>query len=294
MSIMRWVFLAGVGLILAGAVWASGESYGDMINEAERLWEADEYIASNQVLDKVIKMYPERADAYWRKARNNYDLLENTPREEKPDKDSLVERYREVESLGKRCAELEPQNGSCYLWVAIGMGRRGTTQGVLNSLGEIDDLEKTFLKAIELKPPYRANRGRANSLGDAYNALGQFYRVVPDWRFLQWIFGTRGDINKSVELQRKAVELEPERMEYVKELGVSLICRGNKTGSEADVSEGKKYLRKIEGLPVIKPSDIIDRKHAKELLARPQLACGYSRDEQQEVSREAYEKKEKK
>jgi tetratricopeptide (TPR) repeat protein len=293
MSIRRSLFLGAAGLVLAGGVWAFGERYEDMIQEAERHWEADKYVASNQVLDKIIRMYPDRADPYWRKARNNFDILETMPREERPDRDTLIERYREIESLGKRCAELEPQNGSCFLYEAIGMGRRGTTQGILNSLGEIDEFEELLLRAVDLKPAYRANRGKSNSMGDAYNALGQFYRVVPDWRFLQWLFGAKGDLNRSVEFQRKAVELEPERIEYVKELGVSLICRGNKTGNHEDISEGEKYLQMVEDLPVIKPSDVIDKKQVKELLASPGLACGYSRDEQQEVSREAYERKEK-
>ncbi len=266
----------------------------ELVNRAERLWLNDRYEESNRTLDDAMKLCPDRAELYWRKARNNYDILENLPRDQKPPKDVLIERYRELERLGMKCEGLAPQDGNCYLWHSIGMGRRGTTQGVLNSLGDIDEMENLLLKTIELKPPYRAENGVANAMGDACNAIGQFYRVVPDWRFLQWVFGAKGDIDKSVEYQRKAVELEPDRIEYIKELGVSLICRGTKTGSQADIEEGKKVLGKIEDIPAVKPSDIIDRQHAKDLIADPDLACGYSRDEQQEVSREAYDAKEKK
>ena len=101
---------------------------------------------------------------------------------------------------------------------------------------------------------------------------------------------TRGDLEKSVAMNRQAVELEPQRIEHVKELGLSLICLGQKRDQPEKVEEGKKILRGIAGLPVIKPSDKIDREHARMLLQDPSLACGYSRDAQQEQSREAFEK----
>jgi tetratricopeptide (TPR) repeat protein len=287
---MRW--LLALVLILPGTMYAQEKSCDELMSKAESLW-LDDYVESNKVLDEAMKVCPERAELYWRKARNHYDILEDLPREKKPPKDKLIQNYREVENLGKKCEELAPEDGSCYLWHAIGMGRRGTTQGVLNSLGDIDEMEGLLIKAIELKPTYRAEGGVANSMADACNALGQFYRVVPDWRFLAWVFGAKGDMDKSVEYQRRAVELEPQRIEYVKELGVSLLCRGEKKGSQDDIKEGEKYLRKVLELPAMKPTDTIDKDHARMLLEEHGLACGYSRDEQQEVSKEAYDKKDK-
>lgn len=293
MHYIKYLLLAIFCLLFFQGISAGEKSYDKLISEAEKLWLENDYESSNKVLDEAIKLDPDRPEALWRKARNNYDILEDIPRDKKPPKNVLVERYSEVEELGKRCWAVAPDDGNCYLWEAIGKGRRGTTQGVLNSLGEIDDLEAAFSKAIELKPQYRAENGQANALADAYNGLGQFYRVVPDWRFLQWVFGAKGDIDKSVELQSKAVEREPGRIEYIKELGVSLLCRGTKTGNNQDIEAGKNELKKIKGLKATKPTDEIDKQHAEALIADPSLACGYSRDEQQEVSKEAYDKKEK-
>lgn len=290
---IRHILVLFVTLLLPGLLYAGDKSCDELIRDSERLWLEDRYVESNRALDEAAGLCPERAEIYWRKGRNNYDILEHIPREQRSDKDALIEKYREIENLGKKCVELDPGEGSCYLWHAIGMGRRGTTQGILNSLSEIDDMEGLMLKAITLKPAYRAEDGTSNAMADACHVLGQFYRVVPDWKFLEWVFGARGDIDKSVKLQRMAMELEPERIEYTKELGVSLMCRGTKTGNQEDIEDGKRHLEKIKDLPVIKPSDLIDKEHVKELLANPGMACGYSRDEQQEVSKEAYDKKEK-
>jgi tetratricopeptide (TPR) repeat protein len=195
-----------------------------------------------------------------------------------------------VITLADKCIALEPNNGNCWQWKGIGIGRRGTTKGILNSLSEIDDLETVFLKAESLKPEYRSENGSANAMGDIYNALGQFYRTVPDWFILKTLFGARGDIDRSVEYQRKAVAREPNRIEYNKELGVSLLCYGQKKNDDKAIAEGRKYLEKVSSLPVLKNSDIVDKDHARILLKNPDLACGYSRDAQQVISKEEFEK----
>ncbi len=289
----RWI--TGMVLLLlavmAWTAWAQGpKSFADLMAEAEQLWYGDDYAGSNRVLDEAIKQYPNQAESYWRKARNLFDQEEAIPRDQKPPKDELVKRYREVEALAAKCMALAPQDGNCTLWKGIGLGRRGSTQGVLNSLGEIKDLEAVMLKTIALKPTYRAEQGKASSLADAYAVLGQFYRVVPDWRILSLLFGARGDLDKSVAMNRKAVELEPKRIEHNKELGISLICSGQKRGRAEQIEAGKKILRGVADLPVLKPSDKIDQEHAKMLLADPSLCCGYSRDAQQEQSEDAFKK----
>jgi tetratricopeptide (TPR) repeat protein len=291
MQLQKIIMFMALGSLFAQSSMAQDKTCDELVGMAERLWLQDNYEQSNKVLEQAMRLCPDRAEVYWRKARNNYNIMEHIPRDKKPAKNILVDKYREMENLGKKCADLDPDQGSCYVWQAIGMGRRGTTQGVLNSLAEIKDMEGLLLKAIYLKPSYRAEGGRSNAMADACTALGQFYRVVPEWKFMEWLFGAKGDIEKSVKLQRIAVDLEPHRIEYVKELGLSLICRGTRRGSNADIEEGIKYLEKIAELPAIKPSDLIDKDHAKDLIAHPDMACAYQRDKQQDVSIETYKEK---
>jgi len=281
-----------VALVFSGGLAsAQDKSCDDLLKEAEAIWLKHDLEGSDKALEEAKKKCPDNAEVYWRLARNEYDRIEEIPRDQKPPKDKLIERYRGVETLAQKCIDLAPKDGNCYQWLGIGMGRRGTTQGILNSLGEASDLEKTFLKAEKLAPQYRSENGAANSLGDVYTALGQFYRVVPEWLCvigLKQIVGTCGDLGKSVEYQRKAVAREPERVEYAKELGVSLICHGQKKDQPEEIEEGKKILKDLQSLPEIKRVDPIDKEHAKQLVEDPSLACGYSRDAQQEQSKDAY------
>ena len=292
-KIVAIFFAAGLALFALSAP-SQDKSCDQLIKESESVWLEHDYDGSDQALAKAKKLCPERAEIYWRLARNEYDRIEDIPRDNKPGRDELIERYRGVEALGKKCIELAPENGDCYLWQGIGMGRRGTTQGILNSLAEADELEDLFLKAESLKPPYRSQNGAANSMGDTYTALGQFYRVVPGWLCyfpFKQMFGVCGDVGKSVAYHRKAVALEPRRIEYSKDLAVSLLCHGQKEDNTAEIEEAKKILKDLQSWPEIKKTDPIDKQHAKMLLADPSLACGYSRDAQQEQSKEAFEEK---
>jgi hypothetical protein len=279
-------------LLPAAGSWTQEKSCDELMKEAEAKWLPRDYDGSDQVLEEAKKVCPERAEIFWRLCRNEYDRIEDLPREQKPGRDELIKRYRGIEAWADKCAELDPKDGNCPFWKAVGMGRRGTTQGILNSLSEAKDLEKVLLHAESLHPQYKSENGAANTMGDIYNALGQFYRVLPEWLCtfgIKQIVGVCGDLDKSVDYNRKAAAREPKRIEYQKELGVALLCRGQKKNRPEDVEEGKRILAGIQSLPDVKATDPIDKKHAQEILAEPKLACGYSRDAQQEQSQDAYQ-----
>ncbi len=268
----------------------------EMIQQAEQLWMASKFDESDKLLDESMKKCPKCSDAYWRKSRNIYDRIESMPRDKKPTKDELVKSYIEMADLSKKGYEVDENCAPCYLFYGAGLGRRGTTQGVLRSLFLGEDVEQAWLKSIELKPTYRSADGANNTLSDTYYALGMFYRVVPEWLCyfpLKQLVGTCGNKEKSIECQRKAVEIEPGRVEYRKELGISLICHGQKYDKPDEIEEGKKILKDTQTMPEVKPYDYIDKQHALMILNDPSLACGYQRDRQQELDKEAYEKQQK-
>jgi hypothetical protein len=294
------------GIILGFAVcllWtvslvnAREKSCHELVQESERLWLEDKLDESDELLGAALKICPNRAELYWRKARNEYVRLEAIPRDKKPDQDQdiLIQRYQAVEALADKCIELDGEDGICWLFKGAALGRLVTTQGALGSLFLIDDMEAAWLKAEELKPQYRSKDGAANALGGTYYALGMFYRVAPEWLCyfpLKQIFGTCGSLEKSILYQRKAAALEPTSIAYNKELAVSLLCHGQEYGEPGEIGEAKKILKELQSYPELNPSCKIDKDHARMILEDPSLACGYQRDTQQEVSKEAYEKNE--
>jgi len=295
---IRWilVFLFMGLFLMVSMATADEKTCDELIAEAEQLWDDHQFNESDKRLDEAIKLCPKLAEAYWRRGRNIYDRLEAIPRDQKPEKDELIRQYTELESYADKCIESDENNANCWLWKGVGIGRRGTTQGVLKSLFMASDVENAWLKADDLGLTYRSKGDKKISkCGNSY-ALGMFYRVVPEWLCLfpfKQIVGTCGDLNKSVQWQRKALACRPETIEYNKELAVSLLCHGQKYDKPEEIEEAKKLLISLQSLPEIMPFDKIDKEHAKMLLADTSIACGYQRDKQQEQSQEAYEKQQK-
>ena len=100
----------------------------------------------------------------------------------------------------------------------------------------------------------------------------------------QIAFGIRGDINKSIDYCSKAYELDPTRIDIVKEYAISLITRGINKRNNIDIEKGKDYLRKIPSLPMRFKTDPIDIEHSRLLISDINLCPGYSRDQQQDIS----------
>jgi len=288
--IFLWIL---VGLLFSVSIaMADKKSCAELIAESEKLWADDKFDESDKRLDEAIESCPKMAEPFWRKGRNIYDRLESLPREQKPEKKELIRQYQEVETLADKCIELDEKDAQCRMWKGVGIGRRGTTQGVLKSLFMASDVEDTWIKAESLGLTYRSEDGTSISkCGNSY-ALGMFYRVVPEWLChfpLKQIVGTCGDMKKSVEYQRKAFACQPDDIQINKELAVSLLCSGQKNDKPEEIEEAKKLLIALQSLPEIRAFDKIDKGHAKMLLADISIACGYQRDKQQEQSKEAYD-----
>jgi hypothetical protein len=292
-----------IGLILSGLLMgllftfsiamADEKSCNELIAASEKLWAANQFDESDKSLDQVMESCPKLAEPYWRKGRNIYDRLEKIPRDQKPEKKELIRQYLELEALADKCIELDEKDAQCRMWKGVGIGRRGTTQGLLKSLFMASDVESTWLKAESLGLTYRSEDGTSISkCGNSY-ALGMFYRLVPEWLChfpLKQIVGTCGDLKKSIEYQRKAFACQSDDIQITKELAISLLCHGQKYNQPEEIEEAKKLLIALQSLREIRPFDKIDKEHAKMLLEDISLACGYQRDKQQEQSKEAYDK----
>jgi hypothetical protein len=271
---------------------ADQKSCNELIAESEKLWAVQQFDESDKRLDQVMKICPKMAEPYWRKGRNIYERLEKIPRDQKPEKKELIRQYREVETLADKCIELDEKDAQCWLWKGVGIGRRGTTQGVLKSLFMASDVENAWIKADSLGLTYRSEDGTSNAKCGIRYALGMFYRVLPEWLChfpLKQIVGTCGDLKRSVDYQRKAIACLPTAIDINKELGVSLLCHGQKYDQPEEIEEGKKLLIALQSMPELEPFDKIDKEHARMLLADISLACGYQRDKQQEQSKKAYD-----
>ena len=218
-----------------------------------------------------------------------YEIGEKLDAHKSEDKDRKIEIYDTMMVIANEGIRRAPDKGECYFMRGLANARRATTKGVFSELFTAKQIETDWLVSVDRTSDYTTPNGE-NLQASSCIALGVYYRLCPTFFMLKWIFGISGDLDKAVTYCTRAYILDSTRIEIVKELGVALITRGLDRNNNADIEAGKEYLRKVPTLPLRLQTDKIDIQHSKMLLNDISLCPGYSRDEKQDVSEEAFKK----
>jgi tetratricopeptide (TPR) repeat protein len=246
-----------------------------------RLWsegidleQKEKLLESAQRYELIVAAVPEESFTYWRIARNYWRYGEGLAAEAK---DERVRFFELAEDWAARGIAVDPQCAACMLWKFVAMGRQATTKGLMTAVGNVREMERMLRQGIELQPEDADFPGNS-TLGNLYYAGAVFYRVIPDWFWLKWFVGVRGDKGRALEYIREAVELAPVRVDYQVELGAVLLCLGGEKRQPETVEEGMQVLEAARHLDPFLSTDHLDLSHAKILMDHPDTACGYSRD----------------
>jgi hypothetical protein len=228
-------------------------------------------------LREAMALRPDDPAPYWMMARLRYLSLEGGAAS--LSRSDRIAGYEEAERWADEAVARAPGRAEGYLWQAIAHGRIATSAGAVNLalrgwLGGRGPrwLEETMRKAVSLPEDFRFFG--FSTRADALHALAQFYRLAPTGWYMQLV-GTRGNLDRAIELSRESVALQPVRIEYRKELAVELLCRA----APGDAAEAQGQLEALQAIPAITPLDRIDQAHAEALPATPTAdVCTYSRD----------------
>ncbi len=241
----------------------------------------DLLLESARYYEQIVSEVPEEAYTYWRIARNYWRVGEGRGNEQAEMPEAVkVERlhyFELAEQWASRGLSIDAECAPCMLWKFVSMGRQATTRGLLSAMKDAREMDWLLRRGIELEPTHQDFEGN-NTLGNLYYAGSVFYRVVPDWFWMRWVAGVRGDKARSLSYARRAVELSAIRVDYRVELGASLLCYGTSNRDDEAIIEGKAVLKRAQGLDDYLPTDHLDKSHARILIDQPELACGYSRD----------------
>ncbi len=272
-----------VGLVAAAAFalelpepTAASPHYDLEVLYGERKFDEGLALAKTQVAAT-----PDDVDLYWHICRFMYEKGETIPKSDKAfDKLAWY-----TEMLDWATKGLAKKPGDPHLLFAQGLanGRYGTTRGVLSTLFLADDIERDWLTTVNSGYTYRSMGDMEVLPCDVYTGLAVFYRLVPDSWLVEKIAGTRGSIAKSLEFIEKSDQCFGGRIAVVKELGLTQICYGQRMDDDTYVAKGLGTLGRGAGIPVEDETDAIDKRHIGQLLADTSLACGYSRDGQQDL-----------
>lgn len=257
--------------------------------EVARLWarglqleDEHRFVESSQVWEEVVRRVPRQSHTYWRIARNYLRQGQMTPADQV---DEQRKYYALTEEWANRGLKVDSQCAECYLYKFAGLGRKIFLGNIVAAARHASELAELLDRSIALQPQYRDNEWNSE-LGNLYYAASAFYRVLPDWRWLKWVIGVRGDKERALQYSRKANEISRGRVDYHLALGASLLCVGHDENRKELVDEGLDVLRQIPNLPVHMETDDRDRVIAKVLAAQPERACGYTHHDYIDVDKE--------
>jgi hypothetical protein len=249
--------------------------------ELELLYHEHRYEEGLERTDALIAANPDDLELVWHKVRFMFEVGERLERTDTSmDKESW---YQSMATISEAGLAKDPDHAHLLFGKGVAMGRLGTTRGVLASLGMATPIEQAWTQCMESDYRYRSIAGEEMLPCDCAHALGMFYRLVPDSWIVELISGTRGSLQKSMEMQEWANQCKPDDISIEKELGVSQLCLGQKKDDTEMITAGRANLLHLATLQARTPSDTTDQEHARKLLLDPKLACEYSRDGQQDL-----------
>jgi hypothetical protein len=229
------------------------------------------YAEARNLLNSAIAEAPggkERAELYWREAREILELGDAAEADKKPQA-SILALFTEGEGYADKAIAADPQNDQGYFWKSANMGRWGQVKGILDSLSKAAPMKDLLVREIALNP----------ERSDPYFVLGQLYREVPGWPV------SFGNIDAAVSLGRKAVEMRQGQVQagtekeivysFYNELAKSLYKRDWSAAKRVSEQKAKKAKLPAAGTPLEKGSlyeadsdlqNMSDREEAKALV----------------------------
>ena len=253
------------------------QSYDLAIEAARRFEAVSEWVGATATPD----VDPYR-HAHWRTARSQWlaaDCLE------------LAERKRRREHLSRaiefsdRGLAADPKCAPCMLWKFNAMGRLQQIDGLFSGARNVKMMAQLLDRAIELEPDFREG-DRSSTLGNLHYVSAIFYRVLPDWFWLKWIIGVRGDKQRALEHARIALALHGSRIDYQVEVGSQLSCIGAMEKDPERLAEGRQALLEATTMRAENLDDSREIAAAQLMITTPKKACSYAGAEWVEIDQD--------
>jgi hypothetical protein len=223
-------------------------------------------------------------DPWWRAARCEWLGAEILPLE---DKERRIAHFTRAEALAAEGLAAEADCAECMLWKFTSMGRLRTTRGLIAGLRGTGEMAALLERGIALAPTQRDSVDNS-TLGNLHYSSAIFYRVVPDWVWLGWLLGVRGDKERALEHARTALALHPARLDFQVEVGSQLLCLGSAEDAPDRFAEGRRILTGLLGAPTHSIRDERQVQAAAIMLEAPEKSCGFTGDAWLEIdAREA-------
>jgi len=257
-SCSRWRFpfltFAILMLLAFSLVFAQTGKLRTLLDEAEKLHDANDYNGTMLKLREAEKIDKNNPEVLWKIARAYFDFSDQEPDNEEVQKKNLYPGFE----YAKRCVEIAPNIAGGHQYYAILIGRIGEIEGTKQKIKNSYAVKEHTLKAIELDPDEPGN----------YHVMGRWHFALADLSWIERqiasiIYATppKASFEEAEKYFLKAHELEPDDVRHVLWLG--------KTYIELDKEDqAKKMFETVLKMKAESDSDKAMQNEARELLKK--------------------------
>lgn len=240
-----------------------------------------------ELMETVSAQEPQWIDGYWLVTDLAFQLGASFT--DPKDHDFARSVFVKGKKSAEKCLEKQKNNPLCKLLLGASMGKIASIDGILSSLKNAKLVNRLWIEVTESS--YNHAFSESSSLqGNARYALGMFYRLVPDFFLMDWLFDVRGDINKSIAYHREAIQVDPPNPCNKIMLAASLLCSVQGKTSTPIGKEAIQHLQDARSLAAKSNMTRACQTDTEKLEKAPDKACGYETSKQQDTSEEAFKK----
>jgi tetratricopeptide (TPR) repeat protein len=184
-------------LLLVPLAFAAAEA-SQVLADADAMHDQGSYPEAVKLLLGAVASSSgvEKAELYWRAARETLEIGDLAEKAGKPQADVLAV-FVEGEGYADKAIAADPKNDLGYYWKSANIGRWGQVKGVLNALMKAQPMKDLLVKELSLNPDRT----------DPYYVLGELYRELPGWPV------SFGNLDAAVSFGRRAVDARQAQVE---------------------------------------------------------------------------------
>lgn len=255
------------------------EKYFELLAQSQREeYDRSLYQKRFEILQAVLKKDPDWVDGYWLAASEVFQ--HGSSLHDPADHRKALKLFEEGERLSRECLKKDPKQLLCKLFVASNLAGGSAIRGIMPSLRHAAEVHELWQEVANSDINYQFTP-EVSLQGSVNYALGLYYRLVPDSRFMDWFFNVRGSLTRSVEYHSKNLEIDGSTPCGNLMLAAAILCAEQKKKShsaeqspEELLARGKKY----EGFDV---NQKVCQDFSFRLAQQPRLACGLTTAKQQ-------------
>jgi hypothetical protein len=234
------------------------------------------------ILEKVVRKKPDWLDGYSLMAAEAFFLGSSFT---DPKDHPTARRYLDDgEKKINECLKQAPSNILCKFFKASLRAKIASIDGIFASLRYGRSVRDTWLEVVDSKLDMQF-RPNVSLQGSVHYGLGLFYRLVPNFFLMDWIFHIRGNIDESIRYHREAMKFDGDNPCYTLMLAVSLLCKVKGKANTPEYTEAMNLLNATMPKP-IDVAQAVCVHDVPKLRSEPKKTCGYTQAKYQDDVKE--------